>query len=152
LDELTLGGREIAGAFGRIDLRSDAEARQDLGGFARGLGAGIQERRPRFVAEKDIFRDAKIRRDHQLLEDRYDAMLPGIARPLEHRRLAFDLDRAAIRLYVAGEDPDERRFAGTVLPDQRMDFAAPQIERDATQSADAGKVLHQIVQPDQGYP
>src|ERR1700674_1954289 len=53
-------------------------------------------------------------------------------------RLALDLDRTAIRVYRAGEDFHQRRFAGAVFADQRMHLAAPDVEVDAVERAHAG--------------
>ena len=52
-------------------------------------------------------------------------------------------DRRACRdrALGAGHDLDQRRLAGAVLADQRVDFARAKIERDAVERADAGERL-----------
>ena len=44
---------------------------------------------------------------------------------------AVDLERPGVRPVGAGDDLDERRFAGAVLADEGVDLAGGQVERDA---------------------
>ena len=50
-------------------------------------------------------------------------------------------DRAAIGLLRAGEDLEERRLAGAVLAEQRMDLARQHLEVDIVERLHAGKAL-----------
>ena len=54
---------------------------------------------------------------------------------------ALIFERAGIGRVGAGDDVYQRRLAGAVLPEQHMDFAAPQIEIDAVQRDHAGEPL-----------
>src|SRR5262245_3827583 len=54
-----------------------------------------------------------------------------------------EADVAGVCGVDAGEDLDQRRLPGTVLAEQRMDLAAPQVEVDAVESEGAGEPLGQ---------
>ena len=56
-------------------------------------------------------------------------------------RAPADRDGAAIGRFGAGHDLDQRRLAGAVLANQRVDFARANIERDAIERAGAGERL-----------
>ena len=62
--------------------------------------------------------------ERAVLEDRLDAGLARARGVPAGDRLAADDDLAAGRLDDAGEDLDERRFAGAVVADQADDLAA----------------------------
>ena len=48
----------------------------------------------------------------------------------DRRRLAGEADLAGVGLVDARQDFDQRRFAGAVLAEQRMDLAATDVEID----------------------
>ena len=51
------------------------------------------------------------------------------------QRLAVDRDLARVGPMHAAENADQRRFAGAVLADQRVDFARHHVEIDAVERA-----------------
>ena len=52
-------------------------------------------------------------------------------------RLAGELDGAAIRRLGAGEDLEQRRLAGAVLAEQRVDLSGSDLEVDVLERLDA---------------
>jgi hypothetical protein len=50
-------------------------------------------------------------------------------------------ERTGIGRIGAGDDIDQRRFAGAVFAEQDVNFAAPYVEVDAVKRDDAGKPL-----------
>src|SRR6202166_3130707 len=91
--------------------------------------------------EEQVGGDAQARNEVQLLIDRGDAGGLGFARILEAHRLPRDRDLAIVRRMYARKDVHQRRLAGAVFAEQRMDFAAVQREIDASQRLCAAKVL-----------
>ena len=57
------------------------------------------------------------------------------------RSLAVDLDRSLVRLKDAGEDLQQRRLAGAVLPEQGMHFAGLDRQRHALERANDAEPL-----------
>jgi hypothetical protein len=57
---------------------------------------------------------------------------------------ALIFERTGIGRIGAGDDVDQRRFAGAVFPEQDVNFAAPYVEVDAVKRDDAGKPLRNI--------
>ena len=55
--------------------------------------------------------------------------------------LAANADRARVRAVDAGEDLHQRRLAGAVLADQRVDLAGPEIEPGVVEGVDARERL-----------
>ena len=76
------------------------------------------------VAEKDVFRDAELGKQQQFLIDRRDAAR-GARRPARKSGLVVPSTRIepSVGLIDPGHDLDQRRFAGAVLSEQRMDLA-----------------------------
>ena len=98
------------------------------------LGAAVHrlpvDRAPgcaRRMAEEDVFGNRQLVEEHGFLVDGGDAGVDGGLRAGKGDRLAVDQDLAFVRAIDAGQDLDERRFAGTVFADQRGDLA--RIER-----------------------
>ena len=75
----------------------------------------------------DVLGDAQRTDQAALLEDHGNAGI-GRASLVEARdRNAVEFDGAAVRLIDTGHQMHERRLAGAVLADQRVDFAAPHL-------------------------
>src|SRR5581483_7083013 len=70
------------------------------------------------IAEEDVLGDRQLRHHHRVLEDGRDAAAPGANVVEGRRRLALEADVARVGCLQAGQDRDERRFAGTVPPDE----------------------------------
>ena len=58
-------------------------------------------------------------------------------------RAIVEPDFAGVRRIDAGQDLDQRRLAGAVLAEQRMDLAAAQIEIDRVERERSGEMLGQ---------
>ena len=84
-----------------------------------------------FVAELDVLRRRHGRHQARLLVDHADAGGERVARLLEIDRLAVDIDFARGQPDRARDRLAQRRLAGAVLADQRMDLAGKEIEIDA---------------------
>ena len=56
-------------------------------------------------------------------------------------RPAVERDRARVGFVDAGQDLDQRRLAGAVLAEQRVDLAAPHVEIDVVERQRRGEAL-----------
>ena len=97
--------------------------------------------RHRLVAEQDVLRHRQDRDEHEVLVDHADAAPDGVIRAVDLDGLAVEQDLALVRHGQAVEDVHERRLAGAVLAEQRVDLAGPHVERDAVVGDDAGIAL-----------
>src|SRR5205814_2785684 len=64
-----------------------------------------------------------------------------VARRRERDRLPVQPDLAGVRAVEPVQDVHQRRLARAVLPEQRVHFAAPHVERDVVVGDDAWKLL-----------
>src|SRR6516165_4249824 len=71
--------------------------------------------------------------------DGADAGGERVARRGKFDRPAVEEDATRIRPVEAGDDLDQRRFAGAVLAHERMDLARAELERDAIERPHAGE-------------
>ncbi len=138
LDQLLLGHGEVADFGFRVD-RSPDPVEQRAGVAAALTPADPAPRAAGFEPQRDILGHGEVGEEGRLLIDGRDPQCPGGAGVIGLHDLAGDGERPAIGRVGAGNNLDERRFAGTVLADQRMDLAGPEIERDAAQGADAAE-------------
>jgi hypothetical protein len=79
-----------------------------------------------------------------------DAGVERIARRVELDRLAPQPDLPAVRTVEAGEDVRQRRLAGAVLAEQRVDLAGGRLEVDVLVGDDGGEALGDPPQRDCG--
>ena len=113
------------------------------------LGSGLVEEdafAPRLDAEHDVLGHGHDRNEHEVLMDHAD---PGFDRVLGGRELgalALEQDLARVGLVQAVEDVHQRRLAGAVLAEQRVHFAARQLEVDVVVGDDARELLHDPAQ------
>ena len=82
------------------------------------------------MADEDVLGDVEVGKQQRLLIDRGDAQSLRLRGASDRDRLAVEQDLAAIGLMHAGDDLDERRLAGAVLAEQRVNFAGMKGERD----------------------
>ena len=75
------------------------------------------------VADENVLGDIEIGKQQRLLIDRGDAKPLRLGGAADRDRSAGQKHLAAIRLMHAGDDLDQRRFAGPVLAKQRVNFA-----------------------------
>ncbi len=64
----------------------------------------------------------------------HNALRFGLYRPRENNRLAVDADFSARRTLIACKQLHQRRFPGSILADDRMDFAAENAQIDIFQN------------------
>ena len=86
------------------------------------------------MGDGDVVGDREVRQQRQFLEDAGDAGVVRRRRGGERYRLSIEDDAARIGLHDAGENLDQRRLAGTVLAEKRMDFAAVALETEHPQA------------------
>ena len=120
-------GRDRSGRRGARTARASGAA--SSGGRSGG------QRPQRLAADEDVLGDREVGEQRRLLVDDRDAGGAGVRGAGEHelrgRRPSISAPR--VGLMDAAEDLDERRLAGAVLADERVDLAAVQLERHALQ-------------------
>ena len=102
---------------------------EDRLGLARTSRASRSTCAAVLVADEDVLGDVQVGEEQRLLVDRRDAEALRLGGAADGHRLAVEQDLAAVGLVDAGDDLDQRRLAGAVLAEQRMDLA--RIERRA---------------------
>src|SRR6185295_20322664 len=85
--------------------------------------------------------DVEMREQLGVLVHGDDAGRPRLHRRAEAHRDAVEPDLAGIGRLQACDDLDQRRLAGTVLADQRVDCPGRDIERDVSQGLYAAEAL-----------
>ncbi len=136
LHHLPLGGAERLDGRGRIDRK--VQRLKELLRVDIGSAQAVEEF---FVAEIEVLRHRHARDETRLLIDHGNAVTSRQRRTGDLDSLAVDMDLALGRRHRASEDFDQRRLAGPVLAENRMHFAAAQIEIDVLQRRDATIVL-----------
>ncbi len=107
------------------------------------------EKRPG-TSEEDVLRDRERRDELELLRNDGDAGLDGVPRSVHPARLAVDPDFTGIVRDLARENPDQRRFARAVLPDERVHLPGPHVEVHAVQRPDTRELLRDAASLDEG--
>jgi hypothetical protein len=142
-DELLLGHRERADlGLGR---NLGADAGEEFGG-AGAAGGPIDAAGGRrgLQAQREIFGDGEVGEERGLLVNAGDAERAGGGGSEVGDGVAGEGDRAAVGLVRAGDDFDERAFAGAVFAEERVDFAGPQIEIDSAQRTHAAVIFDEL--------
>src|SRR5271166_266235 len=112
----------------KIELR---EHRARLLAHARAVDHGDRaEPTNRQIAERDILRNRERRDEAQLLGDGHDARRYRLARTGKIAWLARHDNPAAVGAVNAAKNADQGGFAGTVLADNSVDLARPDVEID----------------------
>ena len=93
----------------------------------------------RLASEKDVVGRRQFGNEIELLMDDRDARALGVLNAREPDRRARQPNGAVVFDMHAGEDFHQRALAGAVLADERMHFAAHQIEVDVAQRIDSGE-------------
>ena len=91
----------------------------------------------RLAPEIDVLGGRQLRNEVEFLINRADADRLRFPRRIEHHRTFVDEDFPGIAHARAAEDFHQRGFAGTILPQQGVDFSAPQIEAHVVERHDA---------------
>ena len=81
-----------------------------------------------FQAERDVGLDAQVRGQRQFLIDHGDAAASRVLRPGRFVGLAVQLENAGVRPDGPAQHLHQRRFAGPVFADQRVDLAGAQLQ------------------------
>ena len=102
----------------------------------------------RLDAEEDVLDDGQGRGGRELLRDRRDAVATRIARGRVVDRPAVDEQLAVVGTNHAADDLSERRFAGSVRPDQRVHTTEGDLQADVIESARPGVALPDRDEPD----
>ncbi len=141
---LLMAEREVGRSRVGIDL--DAELGRELGETPpRGCPV---EAHPPVVAEHEVLEHAQRRDQRRVLVDGADPeheRLPGRG---DRRLDALDPDRARIRADQPREDADQGRFAGAVLTEQAVDFAAAERQAHVVVRKHSGERLDDAEQLD----
>ena len=140
LDELHLRDVELRDRRARVEIELE-----NLEPAARlGMDGVVIDRAQKSAAEafeQYVFADGEARNEIALLMDDADAGGDRIARTLEADGRAVEPQLALVRPIDAGDDLDQRRFAGAVLAEQRVDRAAAHRQRHVLQRQHAGEGL-----------
>src|SRR6478752_4473583 len=151
-DALALAARE--GADGLVDvLDDDAHLAQLLVGDALHVGdpQGGERAPPagQLGAEEEVAPHLHERDDGEVLVDRRDAVVEGLARRREADLLAVDLHRALVVRVEAGHDLDQGRLAGAVVAEDAGHLAGAHREVDALEGADGAVRLADVLHLDE---
>ena len=139
LDQLLLGDRKVAHLRHRIALEADA-----LGDRLRLLGhapPAHEQPRARLAADEHVLGDRHVGSEGEFLVDRDDASALGVVGRRKSDRLPEQLDLAGIGALRAGQDLQQRRLAGAVLAEQRVDLAGPTSRWTSSSASTPGKRL-----------
>ena len=106
----------------------------------------------RLAADEDVLGDRHVRRERELLVDRDDAELLGRMR----RSRSATVSPANSIVPASGccapaQDLEQRRLAGAVLAEQRVDLAGRNLEVDLVQGLHAGEALADPGHAEQGF-
>ena len=102
------------------------------------------------MAEEDVLSDREVFHQVSLLVDGGDSLRQGGRRVPSCNQLAVDADLARRRFDDSGDALDQGRLAGTVRADDAVHLTAPHVEVDAAQRTDAGVLLHQTADLEDG--
>ena len=121
LDQLARLDLEVAGA--RVFRHRDVPAVEELARLPAKRRPADQAALGRLAVDEEVLGDGELGNDRRMLVDAGDLLPPGLAIGDRRRRLAGEADLAGVRRAKAGQDADQRRFAGAVAADQRMRLA-----------------------------
>ena len=137
--DVLYGHRIIAERRGDIDI--EAELGEQRFGAAAHLAFAHDAEAHRLAVEKQVLRHRQVRQQVDLLVDGGNAGLHcGLGRA-RRDLFAAQADDTGIAREHAGDDLDQRRFAGAVLAEQRMDLAGAKREVDLLQRAHRTEAL-----------
>ncbi len=141
LDELLLADADV------LDLRAgvvaQADAVQQFGRLLLRLAPVDDAAAVQFAAEEDVLGDGQLGDERELLVDDRDAgglALADVAEP-HHLALVDDVALVAAERVDARQHLHQRRLAGAVLADDRVDLAGLHLDRHVVQRLDAGELL-----------
>src|SRR5690606_38945360 len=145
LDELALRERQVADPVVRTG--DGADARQQLGGTPV-HGAVIHHPAARQFATKiKILRNSKVGCEQDLLVHEDDPGSLGLYGVSELNRIAFDEHTPGRWLHVPRQELHQRRLAGAVLADDRVNLPGHDVEGDVRQDGNRPIGLAQPLGP-----
>ena len=125
-----------------VRIHVELERSRQLAHAARGCALVEQHAVPsRFRAEDDVLGHGHHRDEHEVLVHHADARVDRVLRGRERDGLAVQPDLALVGLVQPVEDVHQRRLAGAVLTEQRVNLAARQFEVDMVVGDDARERL-----------
>ena len=143
---MLLPDRQLVHAGRRID--TNPEALGCIGPTAAGL---VQvETHPARPSEGKVLCDGHRPHQREVLRDHPDAGLDRIARRADGLHLPVDPDLTGIQVRQPVGDPHDGRLARAVLAEQRVDFAATDIEVDAVVGDEVSEPLRDPAQLESG--
>jgi len=147
LHELELGHREAHGQRVWIDLHPDV-LKQAARLAVHGAPVDAQAAHARGLdAHEQVLGDVEVREELGVLVHRRDARGPGLHGRAERDRRTIKADGAAIGALEARDDLDERRLAGAVLAEERMDGSGAHAQVGLGQCLDGLEALAQADDP-----
>src|SRR3954451_17746765 len=118
-----------------MDVEVDAEAGEHAAGLALLLAPmdAAQRTAGEAAVQREVVHGVELEHEAEVLVDEAQAVGDGVT---ERERHAVELGAAArVGRVVADEGLDQRRLAGAVLADQRVNLARPDVERRVDQRA-----------------
>src|SRR6185295_1829308 len=94
--------------------------------------------------QKNVFPDAQLRNEHQLLMNDVDPELVSLVRSFDFDRIALPKNLTPVSFIESGDDLHERRFARAVFADQRVTFAAAHFEAHVVKHGDSAERLGDV--------
>ena len=133
-NDLLLRRGQLSGHSRGIDCSPDSETIEDRSGPPFGFTSRIEHSaQAGLTAEENVLGNAEVGNDHQFLEDSDDPVAPGVGRRRKGDVGAVDRNRSGVGPGITAENADQRRLARAVLPNQRVDFAPAQNQRNIVQ-------------------
>ncbi len=145
LDALAVADAEVVDQPVRVDVEAVG-----LGELVDPVARPVTDAVQLLGAEHDVLQHGEVVGQHEVLEDHPDPGVDRVRRRAERHLSAVDLDRAVVGLLDAVQDLHQRRLAGAVLPDERVDGAASDGQVDVVVRDDAREALADAGQPDRG--
>ena len=96
--------------------------------------------------------DREMRAKNDFLVDGVDAVVDRLMRRRQRNRLSFPVDFSARTDIDSGEHFDERRFAGAILTDDRVDFACLEFEINGLEGVCGAEALVELLENEKRRP
>src|SRR5690606_5325924 len=104
---------------------------------------------PQLPADEDVLRDRELAEELRLLVHGRDTTFDRVRGSPDPDGLAVERDRAGVQLLRTGQDLDQGRLAGTVLPDDRVHLPGPQLQIGVADRPDTAEPLADVPQGQQ---
>ena len=145
LEDLLVGDRQAQRGTARVDV--DAEPGEErLGLGVHGAAVDAVCPAERLAAHEDVLGDREVREQRGLLVDHGDAGVLGLGGAVEVDLLVTEQELAGVAAVDAGDDLDQRRLAGAVLPDQRVDGPGSCLDAAGPQGDDGTERLRDVAE------